>query len=391
MKTLLIALAAVTAASAQTAVADWITGQGGTVVREKDGRITEVSLARTWATDNDIERIAGIPTLTRLDLSLTYVSDRGIEKLQKLDKLEDLNLDTAEFITDAALSFLRSNKKLRRLNLRGTDVTDTSLEFIAGLTALRSLDISQTQITDVGIEHLASLVELEELDLGGDKISGVSLNTLKLLPKLKKLGFFGIQRRNAGLCWAPVITDKELETIGLLSNLEDLNIGWGVGLGKPKPGPPSGGEAECQIVGGTRVTDVGLAHVAKLKKLRRLDLSGAQVTTAGLRQIESLQQMQYLNLWNVPAVNDSVAPLLAGLPNLATLDLSYTAAGDETLQRLANLSNLKHLYLTDTKVTPAGLASFQTKRASCQVSWGHRPAARKVAPAQKKKANADDI
>ena len=100
--------------------------------------------------------------------------------------------------------------------------------------------------------------------------------------------------------------------------------------------------------------------------------------------------MQQLNLWNVNAVNDSVAPVLAGLPNLTMLDLSYTAAGDETLQRLANLSNLKHLYLTDTQVTPAGLAAFQTKRSSCQVSWGHRPPPRKVTPAEKKKAKADD-
>jgi internalin A len=328
MKTLLIAALAATALTG--AEADWVKTQGGSVVRDKDGRVTEVSLARTWATDNDVERLAGIATLTRLDLSLTYVSDRGIEKLQKFDKLEDLNLDTAEFITDAAASYLRSNKRLRRLNLRGTDVTDTSLAYLAELTGLRSLDISQTQITDVGIEHLASLAELEELDLGGDKISGVSLNTLKLLPRLKKLGFYGIQRRNAGLCWAPVVTDKELETISLLSNLEDLNIGWGVGLGKPKPGNNSGGEAECKIVGGTRVTDIGLGKVAKLKKLRRLDISGAQVTAAGLRQLESLQQLQQLSLWNIKALNDSVAAVLAGLPHLTTLDLSYTAAGDET-------------------------------------------------------------
>src|SRR5580765_7765252 len=140
MKILLLTVAAVTAMTAaeapHAAVADWIKNQGGTVVRDKDGKITEVSLARTWATDNDVERVAEITTLTRLDLSLTYVSDHGIEKLQKLTKLEDLNLDTAEFITDAATSFLRANKMLRRLNLRGTDVTDTSLEYLSSLTGL---------------------------------------------------------------------------------------------------------------------------------------------------------------------------------------------------------------------------------------------------------------
>ena len=171
--------------------------QGGDVVRDQKGEIVEVSLARTWATDADLARIAEVKSLKRLDLSLTYISDRGIERLKGLDRLEELNLFAAEFITDAATAFLRGHRQLKTLNLRGTDVTDTSLAYLAELTNLRSLDISFTQITDVGLEHLASLPQLEERSLGGNKISGVGLHVLKLLPKLRKLGFYGIQRRNA--------------------------------------------------------------------------------------------------------------------------------------------------------------------------------------------------
>ena len=83
-----------------------------------------MSLARTWATDADIERVAAIKTLKKLDLSLTYVSDAGAEAIGKAAQLEELNLFTAEFITDAAIAFLRGNTNLRVLNLRGTDVTD---------------------------------------------------------------------------------------------------------------------------------------------------------------------------------------------------------------------------------------------------------------------------
>ena len=61
--------------------------------------------------------------LKRLNLSFTYVTDRGIERLQQLPQLEELNLDTAEFITDAAVNYLRANRRLRKLVLRGTDVT----------------------------------------------------------------------------------------------------------------------------------------------------------------------------------------------------------------------------------------------------------------------------
>lgn len=365
-----------TAAHAQDdAVVTSIEAQGGHVTRDRQGRIVEVSLARTWATDVDVERLADVGSLRKLDLSLTYVSDRGVGRLKGLDKLEELNLFAAEFITDAALAFLRGHRGLKKLNLRGTDVTDTSLAYVAELTGLTSLDISFTQITDVGLEHLASLAELEELNLGGNKISGIGLHVLKLLPKLRKLSFYGIQRRNAGWCWAPVVTDLELETLSLLAGLEDLNIGFGVALGAPRPTDlgPADGEAECRIAGGTRITDFGLAKLAKLAKLQQLDLSGSAITVSGLKTVANLQELRRLSLWNVKAIDDAAAPTLAALRKLASLDLSNTAIGDEALKQLASLSNLRRLYASETRITAEGLAAFRQQRPDCIVSWTKRP------------------
>ncbi len=147
-------------------------------------------------------------------------------------QLEELTLDATEAITDAAASYLRANKHLRKLVLRGTDITDVGMPYLAALTGLKSLDLSHTMVGDVGLESLPALSELEELDLGGTRITGINLNFLKLLPKLKKLSFNGIQRRNAGACWTPLITDLDLDTISLLSGLEDLNLGVGVSLGR---------------------------------------------------------------------------------------------------------------------------------------------------------------
>jgi internalin A len=366
---------AATAAAQDATLIRSIEKQGGSVMRDATGQVVEVSLARTWATDADIEPLTAWKTLKRLDLSLTYISDRGVERLKQLGQLESLNLYAAEFITDAALAFLRGHRQLRSLNLRGTDVTDTSLAYIATLPSLTALDISFTQITDVGMEHLASLTHIEELNLGGNKISGVGLHVLKLLPKLRKLSFYGIQRRNAGWCWAPVVTDFELETIALLGGLEDLNIGLGVGLGTPRPNDlgPADGEAECRIAGGTRITDFGLSKIAQLKKLRQLDLGGTSITVNGLKMLASLPDLRRLNLWNVAAIDDTAAPHLETLRALNTLDLSNTNVGDASLARLAKLTNLRRLYVSETKVTPEGLAAFRKQAPACVVSWGTRP------------------
>ncbi len=361
------------AANAQpTGLVHWIEAQGGEVVRGPDGAIVEVSLARTWATDNDVERLVEIKGLQRLDLSFTYVTDRGIERLQQLRQLEELTLDTAEFITDAAVSYLRANRRLRKLNLRGTDITDISLPHIAELTGLKSLDLSHTQLGDVGIESLPALAELEEINLGGTRISGLNLSVLKLLPKLRKLSFNGIQRRNAGACWSPLITDLDLDSISELSGLTELNLGIGVSLGRT--GVPVG-PGNCRVAGGIKITDLGLAKLARLKNLRRLDVSGAKITPAGLKVLQGLP-LERLSLWNCTALDDSAAPVLAAIPTLANLDLSYTSVSDATLQTLASLPRLKYLYLTDTKVNPAAVEAFRKQRPAGFVGfvfWARRP------------------
>ena len=358
----------------EDAIVSSVEAQGGSVERDNAGRIVGVSLARTWATDADVERVTGLKTLKHLDLSLTYVSDRGVEQVKALDQLEDLNLYASEFVTDAALAFLRGHRSLKALNLRGTDVTDTALSYVSDLPQLKALDISFTQISDVGLEHLASLAQLEELKLGGNKISGVGLHVLKLLPKLRSLSFYGIQRRNAGWCWAPVVTDIELETIALLVNLEELNIGFGVALGAPRPSDlgPADGEAECRIAGGTKVTDFGLAKLAALKKLRVLDVSGSAITDGGVKTIAGFGDLRRLSLWNVRGIDDAAAASLAALANLSSLDLSNTPLGNEALQRLGAMPNLKKLYVSETKMTADAVDAFRTGHPAVTLSWGAR-------------------
>jgi internalin A len=358
------------ASPAEAAAVQRVEARGGFVVRDRDGNVSEVSLARTWATDEDVNYVAKIPTLKRLDLSFTLVTDKGIKELEQLRQLEDLNLETTESLTDASMNYLKNIPTLRRLNVRGVDVTDVGMPAIAQMTGLRSLDLSHTMLEDVGLEHLPALADLEELSLGGDMITGINLNFLKLLPKLKKLSLDGIQRRNAGACWTPRVTDLDLDTIALLSGLEELDLGVGLNLGRGgKPAAPGGGN--CKVTGGLQITDLGVAKLVKLTKLRRLNVSGARLTAAGVKPLAALP-LERLSLWNCDALDDSSAALLAEIPTLTNLDLSMTAVTDKGLQALAKLPNLKALYLTETKVTPKAVDAFQKSNPKTFVSWAQR-------------------
>jgi internalin A len=345
--------------------------RGGWVVRDKDGTIVETSLERTWATDNDIDFVVELKTLKKLDLSFTYVTDKGIKKLQTLQQLEDLTLDTAEFLTDASMAHLRANRALRRLVVRGVDITDAGMPYVGEMTGLRYLDISYTMLGDVGLEHLPNLSELETLKIGATLITGLNLNFLKLLPKLKSLSLRGVQRRNAGACWTPNVTDLDLETISLLVGLEELDLGVGIKLGMGgQPAAPGGGN--CRLTGGLQISDLGVAKLARLKNLKRLNISGARLTAEGVRTLQALP-LERLSVWASTSLDDATADVLAGMPTLAHLDLSYTHISDEGLRKLEKLPNLKYLYLTETRITPEAVNTFRQQHPGTFVSWARRP------------------
>ena len=250
------------------------------------------------------------------------------------------------------MAHLRANRALRRLVVRGVDITDAGMPYIGEMTGLRSLDISYTMLGDVGLEHLPNLSELEHLKIGATLITGLNLNFLKLLPKLKTLSLRGVQRRNAGACWTPNVTDLDLDTISLLAGLEELDLGVGIKLGMGgKPAAPGGGN--CTLTGGLQLSDLGIAKLAKLKNLKRLNISGARLTPEGLQVLQSLP-LERLSVWASQSLDDAAADVLAGMPTLAHLDMSYTNVGDQGLQRLAKLPNLKALYLTETQVSAGG-------------------------------------
>src|SRR5258708_18319101 len=163
-------------------------------------------------------------------------------------------------------------------------------------------------VGEVGIESLDGLGGVEGVKVGGTRMTGMNVNFLKLLPKLRKLSFYGIQRRNGGACWSPLITDLDLDTIAMLSDLEELSLG--VGLSLAKSGVPTGGGNNCRLAGGIKITDLGLAKLSKLKNLRVLDVSGAQITPAGLKVLQALPRLQRLQLWNSKTLDDSTPPAL---------------------------------------------------------------------------------
>jgi len=87
-------------------------------------------------------------------------------------------------------------------------------------------------------------------------------------------------------------------------------------------------------LGSSKVTDKGIAELAKFKNLKSLKLNGTAVTDQGLAALSGLENLESLNLYN-------------------------TAITDAGLKSLQGKSKLLKVYLWKTKVTDAGVKELE--------------------------------
>ena len=125
-------------------------------------------------------------------------------------------------------------------------------------------------------------------------------------------------------------------------------------------------------IGGSAVTDGGLANLRSLTRLRYMDLAASEIGDAGLAHLRCLTSLEFLNL-NATQVGDAGLLSLNGLTNLETLYLWRTQVSDAGLGYLRGLRRLKSLALQDNQVTEVGLALLTSVRSLRFLSLGDTP------------------
>jgi hypothetical protein len=109
----------------------------------------------------------------------------------------------------------------------------------------------------------------------------------------------------------------------------------------------------------TETNDATAAVLAELTQVRHLALDGTRVTDAALSELAKLPNLTYVGLSHT-GVSDAGLAAFRGHASLRSLDLSHTDVTDEGLEHLHTM-NLAYLKLEGTRVTPEGLARFQTR------------------------------
>ena len=102
------------------------------------------------------------------------------------------------------------------------------------------------------------------------------------------------------------------------------------------------------------ITDACLEQIAKLPRLRVLNLEGSEVSDDGLKLLKGLRGLRKLNLWQT-RITDTGLRELQGLTKLRELNLQETRIADAGLRELQTLSELQELNVERTGITDRGL------------------------------------
>lgn len=89
--------------------------------------LTVLQMANPDVTDATVEHLRGLTHLKRLDLSDTAITDASLPLLSALPALEDVKLARTKVTDDGVKKLLAEAKRLRAIDVRGTDVKTATL------------------------------------------------------------------------------------------------------------------------------------------------------------------------------------------------------------------------------------------------------------------------
>lgn len=218
----------------------------------------------------------------------------GIQRLERdrpLDQLESAGADVV----------LAPDGQSGIVKLTGPSAGDEQLAYVAQLRGVSILHLSQSAVTCNGIEHLNALPDLRRLDLSGTPHAAGSLEAIGRFGSLRSLDLGGCQ-------W---VRDEDLASLHALEHLESLSLSR------------------------TTISDVGLAHLARVRGLVMLDLSDTySITDAGLAHLNRLPQLQQLKLDGCRRITEEGVRELSSAPTLELLSCGEVRVRYRTLQEI---------------------------------------------------------
>ncbi|HEY4311893.1 MAG TPA: hypothetical protein VGN12_20770 [Pirellulales bacterium] len=339
-------------------------------------RLETLNLQGTRLTDTGLASLSGLENLKSLNISGTLVTNDGLKYLAGMRNLTTLEVD-AQGVNDAGLAHIVLRKHLQRLKLR-VITSDAAFEQISKLAELRELEATIYNTSDAGWENLEKLPALDSLRIAGLGVNDGAMTQIGRLPAIKKLAISFATVTDEGMAnvanlrnlerlsiYSVPITCDGLRSLAALEKLRWLSLGDIAGMGRDGLAVLADAPS-LELInlsnGSDPVKEIledQLVHLARLPKLRFLQLSNIETTDRGANVLGQFPAIK--ELW----FDRSCAHLTdAGLQDLARLErLTRLGAGGtftrHGLDALAQAKNLEYLILATAGVSPPDADEFR--------------------------------
>lgn len=352
---------------------DLVRQQGGYVRVTGDGDVYSVHLTSPDFDDDDVAMAARIPTLERLRLDGSSITDDALIAIRSVENLQQVDLSRTA-ITDAGVGRLSGLRRLNYLTLRDCPhLTGPGLIQLHDLPNLYQLDVQGIDVSFADLTRLKSQLPQAAIRVDPETVLGI--------PDPDDLRYARWRNDPYGIqldCGFPV-------TGQWLSRLEDPEAVIQLSMRARTPAALRALRSfrRLTVLHVSGCDDVGAAVLADCRELRQLSLAGS-LTDSGLEDLFALEQLESLRVASANVQGDAFDELrrlrelrrlslhcpevdpaqatagiaaLAELPNLASLDLTVPLGGHGALGPLRDCPELRHLGLRGCGLTDEQLAA----------------------------------
>jgi hypothetical protein len=228
---------------------------------------------------------------------------------------------------------------LESLNVIATKFNDAWMPNIGKLTRLKTLRFTNNgKLSDAGMAQLAGLKDLEQFSFVGTQITGRAYAKFEGFTKLARVSHRGSSIDDEGL----------MQLCDHLPNLENLSLAHAKFTDAAAPNLAKLTKLKGLELGTMNATPQTLKHIAKLP-LEYLQLGEGFDSPESIPFIKDLSTLRRLTFTNAKPLTDADLKVVAGMKQLEQLELGKIELSDARLAFFKDFAFLKSMRLVPVK------------------------------------------
>lgn len=272
---------------------------------------------------------------------------------------------------DEAIGYFNAVPNIRSLHISDTSFCDTDFQAFRNMSGVQRLAITNLTITGAGLDYLPECKSVEELDIRECPLDGELLKGLRKFPNVRKLSLEVHSHADEALKHMQSMT--HLESLFFVATEDQLFQGSGlVGLAEmkslesisiPDTTIERGFEnlVKCDnlktlSLSGSRVSDLELQNISRIKSLVGLYIRSEEVSDLGLSYLQGHKSLRHIGIikskvYGGPFISEVAVSHISKIPCIESVWL-LCPLSEDGLEKLTKIQTLNRVTYDSRYCTP---------------------------------------